>query len=262
MKKKRLYFGLLNLLFLFIGAQVYGQQADQDTVGSSQEFQAPSLGKKDYDARGEEIKYPRSYGGLTFTRIDWGFSRLIDKGGFSLRNQNQFLSYKKASNFGFDIAQFGLRFNDASKVYISAGFEWNYLRLKKDVILDSETTPLSYHLSDIPYQKNILTTTYLRLPLSYEWRGKRQYLNARPKIAAGIMTGFLLKGTQRLKSQEEGKQKFKDDYHFAKFQYGAFARVGLGSFGLFAKYYLNDFIQDSPQQENLHNFTFGLTLGF
>src|SRR5690606_40079601 len=94
--------------------------------------------KKDHDYRGEEITYPRVFGGLTFTRIDWGFSRLVDNGSFKMGEENQFLEIKKASNFGFDIAQIGIRFNDDFKVYASVGFEWNYLRLKSNVILDDE----------------------------------------------------------------------------------------------------------------------------
>lgn len=222
----------------------------------------PSVGKKDYDYYGQEIKYPRFFGGLTFTRIDWGFSRLIDDGSFTLSEDNGFLGYKKASNFGFDIAQFGVRFNDKFKTYISTGFEWNYLRLKQNIILDTEATPLDYATSDIDYKKNIFTSTYLRVPLTFEFRGNRNSHGHRAKVAVGAMTGILLKGTQRLKSEQEGKQKYKDNYNLSSFQYGVFARVGFGSVGLFTKYYLNDMFENSPIQRGVNNFTFGATLGF
>lgn len=261
--------GISGTLMLLCSLSTYAQEqdsiaADTDTTAHKIEFSTSSLelGKKDYDERGKEIKYPRVFGGITFTRIDWGFSRLIDDGSFTLSEENQPLEYKKASNFGFDVAQFGVRLNDAFKIYVSAGFEWNYLRLKKDVILDEDATPLTFHPSAISYQKNIFTSTYLRTPLSFEWRGHKNRNGDRPKIAFGAMTGILLKGTQRLKSKEEGKQKFKDNYNLASFQYGAFARVGFGSLGVFAKYYLNDMFENSPDQEKLNNFTFGLTLGF
>src|SRR5690606_15313721 len=38
------------------------------------------------------VAYPRLYGGLTFTRIEWGFSRLIDNGSFQLSDNHKFLS--------------------------------------------------------------------------------------------------------------------------------------------------------------------------
>jgi hypothetical protein len=32
--------------------------------------------------------------------------------------------------------------------------------------------------------------------------------------------------------------------------------------GIYAKYYFNDMFENSPAQEGLRNFSFGLTLGF
>lgn len=241
---------------------VSAQDNDSDSTENKHMGFEPTLGKKDYDDRGKVIKYPRFFGGLTFTRIDWGFSRLIDDGSFTLSADNQFLDYSKASNFGFDVAQVGLRFTDMFKMYVSTGFEWNYLRLKNDVILSTDAAPLSYEESTTDYRKNVFTSTYLRVPLTFEFRSRKNRHGDRAKIAVGGMTGILLKGTQRLKSEEFGKQKFRDNYNLASFQYGAFARVGYGSMGVFAKYYLNDMFENSPDQQSLNNFTFGLTLGF
>src|SRR5690606_24955072 len=158
-------------------------------------------------------RYPLVFGGLTFSRIDWRLSRIMDDGAFSLSDENQFLKYKKASNFGFDIAQFGLRASDNFKTYISAGFEWNYLRLENNILLNENTSPISYteiDPNDTDYSKNVFTTTYLRMPLTFEWRSDKNRKGERVKVAFGAMTGVLLKGTQRLKSKENGKQKFKD----------------------------------------------------
>lgn len=213
----------------------------------------------------DQNKYPRAYGGITFSRIDWGFSRLIDNGSFNLSEDNSFLRYKKASNFGFDIAQFGLRFNDNFKSYISAGFEWNYLRLKENILLIEDSQYLDYKTideKDVDYKKNIFTSTYLRLPLTFEWRSDRNRHGGRVKVAFGAMTGILLKGTQRLKSDANGKQKFKNNYNLASFQYGPFVRLGYRNFGIFGKYYVNDMFENSPTQDGVNNLTFGLTLGF
>lgn len=223
-----------------------------------------TLGTKEEDDE-QKTKYPRFYGGLTFSRIDWGFSRLMNDGSFTLSEDNKFLSYKKASNFGFDVLQVGLRFNDNFKTYLSAGVEWNYLRLKENILLDQDATSLSYTLVDkeeVEYTKNVLTSTYMRVPLTFEWRSAKIKEDDRVKVAFGLMTGVLLKGTQRLKSKADGKQKFKDNFNLASFQYGPFIRIGYDSFGIFAKYYTNDMFENSPAQEGLNNFTFGLTLGF
>ncbi|WP_293932700.1 outer membrane beta-barrel protein [Sphingobacterium sp. UBA6645] len=222
-----------------------------------------NVGKDDKDDE-KKITYPRTFGGITFSRVDWGFSRLVDNGSFTLSEGNKNLDYKKASNFGFDVAQFGVRFSDVFKVYASAGFEWNYLRLENDILLLKDVTPLEFAYLDpnSKYKKNVFTSTYLRLPLSFELRSHKLNNGKRLKFAFGAMTGVLLKGTQRLKSEEFGKQKYKDTYNLATFQYGGFARIGYDNFGLFTKYYINDMFEKSPAQEGVRNLTFGLTLGF
>lgn len=234
---------------------------NQDTVIEKKEISI-SIGVDDAN---HKIKYPRAFGGITFSRIDWGFSRIMDNGNFTLSEDNSFLSYSKASNFGFDLLQFGFRFNDNFKSYLSAGLEWNYLRLKQNILLKEDSPYLDYtviHKADIDYKKNILTSTYLRLPLSFEWRSDKNQRGHRVKVAFGAMTGILLKGSQRLKSDAQGKQRFKDNFNLASFQYGPFVRIGYNNFGIFGKYYVNDMFENSPNQKNINNLTFGLTLGF
>jgi len=249
------------LTYLLITAVSQAQTVDSVVVVSTE--RKVHISKGDDKA---EAKYPRTFYGLTFSRIDWGFSRLIDNGSFKMSEDNEFLDYRrgKATNFGFDILQFGLRMNDHSRIYLSTGFEWNYLRLEKNVVLDQHASPLAYEIKSrdvVNFKKNILTSTYLRIPLTYEWRSTKMANGDRIKIAVGPIAGVLLKGSQRLKSNELGKQSFRSDFNMAAFRYGGFVRAGFGSLGLFAKYYANDFFENSPQQEGINNLTFGLTLG-
>src|SRR5690606_28779231 len=53
----------------------------------------------------------RFVGGITFTRMDLGYTRLIDNGSFTLSPENEFLDYRggKTSTFSFDILQLGYR---------------------------------------------------------------------------------------------------------------------------------------------------------
>ncbi len=266
----KLKMNLFAALLLCLGMQVAQAQISIKTEASTDSTDKKksasidiNIGKDD-ETEAKKIRYPRSFGGITFTRIDWGFSRLVDDGSFTLSDGNKLLDYKKASNFGFDVAQFGVRFSDVFKVYASAGFEWNYLRLEHNVLLQQDVTPLTFEPldDDSGYKKNIFTSTYLRLPLTFELRSHQLANGKRLKFAFGAMTGVLLKGTQRLKSKEFGKQKYKDTYNLETFQYGGFARIGYDNFGLFAKYYMNDMFEKSPDQKGLRNLAFGLTLGF
>lgn len=262
-KLKSRILGVIIMVILthLANAQVIAEKQDSCSVQNEKKIEI-SIGVND---KSSNTKYPRVFGGITFTRIDWGFSRIMDDGKFSLSEDNSFLAYKKASNFGFDLLQLGLRINDNFKTYLSAGFEWNYLRLKENIRLEENAPSLSYVAIDrneVNYTKNILTSTYLRLPISFEWRSDKNRSGERIKVAFGAMTGVLLKGTQRLKSKENGKQKFKDNYNLSTFQYGPFIRIGYDDFGIFTRYYVNDLFENSYAQKGLKNFTFGLTLGF
>lgn len=202
--------------------------------------------------------------GITFSRIDLGLVKLIDNGSFTLSEDNQDFRYRpgKTVNFGFDVLQAGYRFNDHFRIFLSGGFDWTYIRLRGNIDFLENTTPLTWAYSDVDYSKNKLTATYLRLPLTFELRSRSYSGLGRLRFAFGPEGGFLLKGTQRFKSDELGKQKFKDDYNFTQFRYGAFARFGVGPLGIYGKYYFNDLFENSPNQSGLRTFTFGLMLGF
>lgn len=202
--------------------------------------------------------------GITFSRIDLGLAKLVDNGSFTLSGNNEDFRNRpwKTVNFGFDVLQAGYRFNNNFRVFLSGGFDWTYIRLRENVVFEQNTTPLTWSVSDVDYSRNRLTSTYLRLPLTFEFRSKSYSPLGRIRFAFGPEGGFLLKGTQRLRSAEYGRQKFTDDYNFTQFRYGAFARFGVGSWGIYAKYYFNDVFENSPEQAGLKNFSFGLMLGF
>lgn len=204
----------------------------------------------------------RFMGGITLTRIDLGFSKLIDDGSFSLSPTNDFLDYKpgKTSTVSFDVLQFGYRFNQNFKVYLAGGFDWTLIRLKKDITLQNEPQNLTYINEDIHFDKNRFSSSYVHIPLNFELRTKENDNGKRFYFVFGPEIGFLLNGKIKQISDERGKQKVKDDYHLQPFRYGGTVRLGYGSLGVFAKYYMNDMF-DSPAQKNLRNMSFGVTLG-
>lgn len=216
------------------------------------------VGKEERYIRGRK---PKVILGITFSRFDLGLATLLDNGSFTLSPENDFLKNRtwKTINVGFDVFQFGYRFNEKFRLFMSAGFDWTHIRLKNDIIFDRNTSPLSWQQSDIHYDKNRFSSSYLRIPITFEHRlGPDRDL----RIAYGPIGGFLLNGSQKFKSSEEGKRKVKDDFNYAKFRYGGFARVGYDWVGLYAKYYFNDMFENSPQQEGLRNFSFGLMFFF
>src|SRR5690606_31957655 len=83
-KKNIIYTGLICLAMLSSAPAIFAQEKENNQSAEKITDLEPTLGKRDYDAQGRLIRYPRTYGGLTFTRIDWGFSRLMDDGSFTL----------------------------------------------------------------------------------------------------------------------------------------------------------------------------------
>lgn len=203
--------------------------------------------------------------GITFARFDLGLATLVDNGSFTLSKNNEFLSYRqwKTSNVGFDVLQFGYRFNSNFKIYLSGGFDWTLIRLRDNITIQKsdDMTALHYTNDNIDYSKNRFSSSYLRIPLSFDFRTAEDNHGRRFHFVVGPDGGFLLNGRVKQISDENGKQKFNDDYHFTRFRYGAFARVGYGAFGLFGKYYFNNMF-DTDEQAGLRNFSFGIMFGF
>lgn len=201
-------------------------------------------------------------GGITFTRLDIGFSKLIDNGSFSLSPANDFLDYRpaKTSTVSFDILQLGYRFSSGFKMYLAGGFDWTLIRLEKNITIDKNSNTLSYVNEPIIFSKNRFSSSYLHIPLNFEFRSKESRRGNRFYTVIGPEIGFLMSGKVKQISDERGKEKFKDDYNFQPFRYGGTVRLGYGSMGVFAKYYFNDMF-DTPAQAGLKNMSFGLTFG-
>jgi hypothetical protein len=225
---------------------------------------APYVSTYDTTTTITHSKAPGFSFGITFSRIDLGFATLLDHGSFTLSPKNQFLSYRQAktANFGFDVVQFGYRFNSAFKIYVAGGFDWTNIRLRQDITIQRNTPTLTFLPDSIHFSKNRFSSSYLRIPLAFYYRSHEDSRGNYFRLVAGPEFGILLNGRVKQISEENGKQKFDDDYHFAKLRKGVFIRMGYGIMGIYAKYYFNDMFENSPDQQGLKNFSFGLTLGF
>ena len=220
-----------------------------------------SIGKKDSTGKTNMSK-GRFIGGITITRVDLGFSRLIDNGSFTLSPENDFLDYRgcKTSRFSFDIIQFGYRFNSNFKIYLAGGFDWTHIRLNKDITMQKNASELSYVQEDIHFSKNRFSSIYVHIPFNFELRTKENDHGNRFYFVFGPEIGFLLNGKVKQISNERGKVNVSDDYNFQSFRYGGSVRLGYGAFGVFAKYYASDMFATTAQK-GLKNMSFGVTLG-
>lgn len=204
----------------------------------------------------------RFVGGITLTRFDLGFSKLIDNGSFSLSPENDFLDYKaaKTSTFSFDVLQMGYRFNQNFKIYLAGGFDWTHIRLKNNITMKRSNQVLDYDTEAIEFSKNRFSSFYIHVPLNFELRSKENDNGNRFYFVFGPELAFLTNAKVKQVSKENGKEKFNDDYNFQPLRYGGTVRIGWGSLGIFTKYYFTDMFDSAPQK-GLKNMSFGVTLG-
>jgi len=236
-----------------------------DTVLKKKSKYTLNIGGGTLISKNDSTENPRKgrfIGGVTFTRIDLGFSRLIDNGSFKLSPNNEFLDYRggKTSTFSFDVLQFGYRFNSNFKLYVAGGFDWTLIRLRDNVTIQKNLPTLTALPENVEFSKNRFSSSYVHIPLNFEFRtnetkkGKRFYFILGPEVS------FLLGGKVKQISDEFGKQKQYDNYHFQSVRYGGSFRFGYGGLGLFTKYYFNDMF-DTAAQAGLKNMSFGITFG-
>lgn len=248
-----------------VSAQNTFAQTQDTTIKTSKFQKVIKVARKGADGdtlKKESAPKGRFTGGITFTRIDWGFARLIDNGSFTLSKDNEFLDYRgaKTSTFSYDLAQFGYRFNPNFKIYISGGFDWTLIRLNNDITLHKNSPTMSFNQDSIHFTKNRLSSQYVHFPLNFEFRTKENSKGKRFYFVVGPEVAFLLEGMVKQKSKERGKEKIRNDYNFEPFRYGGTVRIGYGGIGLFTKYYFNDTFTTTAQK-GLKNMAFGLTLG-
>ncbi|TWR26361.1 PorT family protein [Mucilaginibacter pallidiroseus] len=272
---KRLFF---TLTICFMAATVFAQTGSDTTNNNTSENEKPrprrikfgfgdDVAQVNINQRDTITTYSKAPGfsfELTFTRFDIGLTTLNDNGSFSLKPQNQFLNYRswRSSNIGFDVVQLGYRFNSSFKVYVAGGFDWTNLRLRESVTIQRDQPQLSYIYDGVKYDKNRLSATYIRIPLSFDFRTKDDADGRRAHFVLGPDVGILISSSLKQESKENGDLKLSGNYHFAKVRYGAAARIGYGGIGVFAKYYFNDMFENSPPQNGLRQFNFGMSVGW
>ena len=221
-------------------------------------------GKQTVVTNTESEKKKRSVSiGLVFDHFDLGFSRYLDNGSFTLSPANSFLEFEpaKTSNVGFDFFELKYKSGSSFAFYIAAGLDWNHIRLKQNITIQKDQPELSYVADNVNFSKNRLSSRYLRLPIGFEFNTRVQQ-GKYFRIVAGPEFGFLLNGKLKQVSKERGKEKFKDDYNFNPFRYGAHLRLAYQNTGIFAKYYFNDVFAKNQGPEDFKNLSFGLTWGF
>lgn len=144
------------------------------------------------------------------------------------------------------------------------GFSFTSIAFNDNYILTSTSDTLFAGIDTLnSYSKNKLKASYLTVPLLLEFN-----TNADPDksfyLAAGVVGGVRLTSKIKRKGEFEGKefeQKEKGVYALNSFKLDATARMGYGSWGVFANYSLLPLF-DTGKTTEVYPLTFGLSFNF
>ncbi|MBC8054547.1 MAG: PorT family protein [Sphingobacteriaceae bacterium] len=258
----------IQLIALLVCLAVFKSNAGQITRDSTKRVKSTSVTvkftKKD-TVKLDTIKPSSKFSiQLTLSRLDLGLAKFTDNGSFTLKPKNQFLETEtwKTNNIGFEFFQMGYRFNSNFKIYLGTGIDWTHMRLKQNVTLKPDEAMLDTVQESINFKKNRFSSTYLRVPLSFQIRTNDDQKGNKVYFVFGPEIGFLINGKVKQVSEEKGKQKVKDDFNLNPFRYGVFGRLGYDNFGLYVKYYNSDVFADNQGPKGFKNINFGIMFGF
>jgi len=164
----------------------------------------------------------------------------------------------------YDVSLIGKRFG----VGTGLGFEFNDYRFDNllpidkganGVIVDSTYAGTEYNV-----EKAKLTTTYITVPLIFEYQVDVGDDNNKFFLGAGVIGGLKIGSHTKVvydRDGDEKKNKNRSDFYLSPFRYGYTVRAGYGFLKLFANYY-DTSLFESGKGPQIHPFTVGFMLSF
>ncbi len=174
-----------------------------------------------------------------------------------LNSDNKIMLSKDAPFMNLDCAKtFSMNFNvleksiPLHKEYVvfttGLGFNWNHYGLKNNIDLNKNNDSIFGTInSTVDYTQNSLRSTYLQIPLLFEFNTSDNAATAW-HLSAGVVGGFRLSANWKTKWEDNGKKnigKINDDYFLTGLQANALVMVGYGNANLLVQYSLKSIFQ-------------------
>ncbi|WP_439183167.1 porin family protein [Carboxylicivirga taeanensis] len=179
------------------------------------------------------------------------------------------LNGSKSVTFSINFLQYNIglqRHKNNFGMVLGAG--WTFYNYRTDLPYTFERDASTGRTIGVPVpeersvEKNKITTSFINIPLLFEWQIPASEPYHRFYVSAGPYCGFKIGGHTKLVYKENGnrtKDKGRDDINLTPFQYGAMFRVGYRFINLYATYNFSTFYTDNRGPE-LYPFTIGLSL--
>lgn len=146
------------------------------------------------------------------------------------------------------------------------GLESNNFRFQRNISLTKDEAGAtvidnSYNDRNIHLTKSKLTTTYLNVPLLFQFRFDKINRANKGWFSIGVVGGLRLQSYTKVKAPEIGKVKKFDDFNLQNFHYGFLCSIGFSNFSINAKYYPHS-IFNRGYGPDLQQFNVGLGITF
>ncbi len=216
------------------------------------------------------VRVPRKKFKGHLAGFDLGFNGYMSSGfTTSLPTEDQFmnLNFSKSMTVSINFLQYSIplqRNRNTIGAVIGAGWTFqNYRTDSKYIIeLDDNGNTIGRPEEERSITKNKLTTSYLNIPLLFEFQIPVNNDKNRFFISAGGYTGFLVKAHTKVVYNDAGtkvKVKNKGNLNVSPFQYGAMVRLGYSWIKLYATYNFSTLYMKDKGPE-LYPYSIGLTL--
>lgn len=264
---------LLAFLLLFIGSNAIAAEADSTRAKDTTTI---TFGNKEViiltggwdSAEDDSIKITRKYPSRLnkFAGIDLAVNGWVSpnhKIKLPEESKSFDLDYAKSVSLGINVFE---KFIPIAKerfgITTGIGIQLNSYGLKRKLSYKAtDDTIFAYVDSSKTIKKTRLKTTYIQVPILLETNlGKSSRKSFH--IAAGMLFGYRIGSRIKQVYSQDGRDykiKDKDDLNINPFRASLTARIGYGSFTLFADYSLTPFFEDGTGPE-LYPFTIGVSV--
>jgi|WetSurMetagenome_2_1015567.scaffolds.fasta_scaffold21711_2 hypothetical protein len=200
--------------------------------------------------------------------LEWGVNNFLDKGNtLSREGEDWFMDLNTGRSWALNLNffQYSLGFGTSHAGLLTGmGLEYNNYFFDNNITIVEMGDMVIADTLQGNVAKTKLTTTFLRIPLIFEFQFPNTTRSKRVFISAGIVAGLKLGShTKVMYKGDNGKNKDKnnDDFNINPFRYGFTARVGFGNMCVFGDYYFTPLFVANKGPE-LHPFTVGLAMNF
>ena len=179
------------------------------------------------------------------------------------------LNTGKSWNINLNVIEYDLNLiGENFGVGTGLGFEFNDYRFDNLLPIEKQNGSIgvdsTYAADDYNVEKAKLTTTYITVPLIFEYQVKLGDDDNKFFLGAGIIGGMKIGSHTKVVYEKDGddkKNKNRSDFYLSPFRYGYTVRAGYGFLKLFANYYDTPLFE-SGKGPKLHPFTVGFSLSF